>query len=104
LKNNIQPLSGSLDKILQLQGVSFNWKDNNRSSIGLIAQDVEKIYPELVSTNSQTDLKSIEYGNLVAPLIESVKEQQGKINKLESLISSQQKEIEQLKQQIGISK
>jgi len=87
LKNNIQPLSGSLNKILQLQGVSFDWKEDNRSSIGLIAQDVEKIFPELVSTSKQTGLKSIEYANLVAPLIESVKEQQKQIEILKAEIS-----------------
>ncbi|MHB9019583.1 MAG: tail fiber domain-containing protein [Minisyncoccota bacterium] len=87
LKNNIQPLSGSLNKILKLQGVSFDWKENNKSSIGLIAQDVEKVYPELVATNEGTGLKSVEYANLVAPLIESIKEQQKQIEELRAEIS-----------------
>ncbi len=97
LKTAIKPLSGSLDKILQLQGVSFNWKADNKTSVGLIAQDVEKIFPELVLTNKYTGMKSVEYGNLVAPLIESVKEQQNKINKLESLVGDLQKQIDLLK-------
>lgn len=86
LKNNIQPLSGSLNKILKLQGVSFDWKENNKSSIGLIAQDVEMVYPELVSTSKETGLKSVEYANLVAPLIESIKEQQRQIEELRAEI------------------
>ena len=97
LKKNILPLTDQLNKILQLQGVSFNWKSNDRKDVGLIAQDVEKVYPELVSTNKETGLKSVEYGNLVAPVIESIKEQQAEINKLESLVSDQQKEIDLLK-------
>ncbi|MBU3964744.1 tail fiber domain-containing protein [Patescibacteria group bacterium] len=80
LKDNIKPLENSLERILQLQGVSFNWKSGREYSIGLIAQDVEKIFPELVS--EVDGLKSIEYGKLVAPLIESIKEQQKEIEEL----------------------
>ncbi len=86
LKDNILPLNNSLSNILKLEGVSFTWKKNGTKSVGLIAQDVEKVYPELVATNSETGLKSVEYGNLVAPLIEAVK--------------AQQKEIESLKREV----
>ena len=82
LKKNIKPLENQLEKVLSLKPVSFNWKVDNKSDIGLIAQDVEKVYPELVSTDKTTGLKSLEYSNLVAPLIESVKEQQDKIIEL----------------------
>ena len=88
LKENIKPLYGSLGKIEQLQGVSFNWKENGNEGVGLIAQDVEKVFPELVSTDNE-GLKSVEYGNLVAPLIEAIKEQQKQIDELK-------KEIERL--------
>ncbi len=86
LKDNIKPLNDSLDKVLSLEGVSFNWKDDGRASVGLIAQDVEKVYPELVNTNPENGLKSVEYGNLVAPLIEAIKEQQKEIEILKSEI------------------
>ena len=86
LKTNIQPLQGSLDKVLKLQGVSFNWKSTGAASDGLIAQDVEQVYPELVHTDAKTSLKSVEYGNLVAPLIEAVKAQQQEINDLKARI------------------
>ena len=89
LKKNIKTITNPLEKIIQLEGVSFNWKKDNKESIGLIAQDVEKIFPELVSTNEQ-GLKSIAYANLIAPLIEALKIQDIKI---EELI----KEIELLK-------
>ena len=74
LKKNIVPLSGQLEKISQLQGVSFDWKKDDKHNLGLIAQEVEKVYPDLVSTDKITGLKSVQYGNLVAPLIEAVKE------------------------------
>ena len=86
LKQNIQPLlsSSALESILQLHGISFRWKDNNRQSLGLIAQEVEKVYPELVATDASTGLKSVQYGNLIAPLIEAVKEQQVQIESLKA--------------------
>ena len=86
LKNNIQPLQDSLSKVLQLHGVSFNWKSTGQPSVGLIAQDVEKVYPQLVATDPKTGLKSVAYENLVAPLIESIKEQQKEIDNLQHQI------------------
>lgn len=85
LKKDIRTLDNSLEKILALRGVSFTWKENNVKSIGVIAQEVEEVYPELVTTNNGT--KSVQYGNLIAPLIEAVKAQQLQIEKLEQRIS-----------------
>lgn len=88
LKKDIKKLDNSLNKVLSLQGVSFKWKDeskNNKINIGLIAQDVEKVYPEIVVTGIDGK-KSVEYGNLVAPLIESIKEQQRQIEDLKNEI------------------
>ena len=82
LKSEILPLTGSLDRVRRLQGMSFRWTDGDRRDIGLIAQDVEKVYPELVTTDRSSGLKSVEYGNLVAVLIEAVKEQQAQIQGL----------------------
>ncbi|MBP6920897.1 MAG: tail fiber domain-containing protein, partial [Candidatus Omnitrophica bacterium] len=79
LKTDIEPAQNSLEKILSLSGKTFKWKQDGRPDMGLIAQDVEQVYPELVSTDPVTGLKSIEYGNLIAPLIEAVREQQGQI-------------------------
>ncbi|MDM8562053.1 tail fiber domain-containing protein [Candidatus Marithioploca araucensis] len=75
-KQNIQTLDGSLAKLAQLRGVRFNWKeDTEEKQIGLVAQEVEKVFPELVSTDSE-GYKSIAYGKLTAVLIEAVKELQ----------------------------
>lgn len=81
LKENVKLLNNSLDKIERLEGVSFTWKKNGVEEIGLIAQDVEKVLPELVVT-SEDGLKAVKYGNIVALLIEAVKEQQAEINEL----------------------
>jgi hypothetical protein len=86
LKKDITPISDSLDKLEKLNGVYFNWKDNNKPSMGLIAQDVEKVFPEAVSTNTENGMKSVDYGKMVAPLIEAVKSQQEKISTLEARI------------------
>jgi cell shape-determining protein MreC len=74
LKQNITPLSDSLSKILSLNGYSFDWKTTKKSDIGVIAQEVEKVFPALVHTDEKTGLKSVEYGNLVAPIIEAIRE------------------------------
>lgn len=87
LKKNITPLSGSLEKILALNGYSFDWKSTGTKDIGVIAQEVETVFPELVHTNSE-GIKSVEYGNLIAPLIEAMKIQQKEIESLKAEVAS----------------
>ena len=71
LKENIQPLSNVLDKVKQLTGYRYNFKDNEKASMGVIAQDVEKVFPELV--HGEEGEKSLQYSGLVGALIEAVK-------------------------------
>jgi hypothetical protein len=74
-KENIEPLNDALDLVSQLRGVSYDWTDPSRGEgrqIGVIAQEVEQVLPEVVHTDSQ-GYKSVEYAKLVAPLIEAVK-------------------------------
>jgi hypothetical protein len=75
LKTNIQPLENSLDKILRLRGVSYLLKSDESGGrkIGVIAQELEQEYPELVATDEK-GMKSVAYANLTAVLIEAVKE------------------------------
>jgi hypothetical protein len=80
LKENIQPISNPIDKVLQINGVSFDWKEDGRSSMGVIAQEIEKVMPEIVSGG---DSKTVNYNGLIGLLIEVVKEQQQRINSLE---------------------
>ncbi|MGX5079596.1 tail fiber domain-containing protein [Enterobacter mori] len=80
LKENVKPLNDSLEKVLKLNGKSYNWKDTGNADIGLIAQDVESVYPEIVS--ERDGYKQVDYDKLVAPLIESIREQQKQIDEL----------------------
>ena len=82
LKTNIKPVQSSLSKLLQLNGVTFDWKDTNKPAIGVIAQEVEKIFPELVSQN--LNHKTVKYNGLIGVLIEAVKELSAKVEKLEN--------------------
>jgi hypothetical protein len=83
LKTNVETLSGSLDAVTSLRGVSFDWLENGGSEIGVIAQEVEAVLPDVVSTNDE-GIKSVKYGNMVAVLIEAIKEQQLRIEALEA--------------------
>ena len=71
LKTNINTIESALDKVLAMRGVSFT-KDGN-PGMGVIAQEVELIVPEVVQ-NNQDGYKSVAYGNLVGVLIEAIKE------------------------------
>ena len=86
LKDNIQTIVNPLDKIIKLNGVTFNWKENQKPSIGVIAQELEKVLPELVT---QGDVKSVNYTGLIGVLIEAVKEQQKQIDELKAIIKNQ---------------
>ena len=84
-KYNILPLSSQLDKVLQLNPVSFTYKLTNQPSIGLIAEEVGEIYPEFTSP----DKDAVAYSKMVSVLIQSVKE-------LKSIVDDQQKQINKL--------
>ncbi|MCF8403895.1 MAG: tail fiber domain-containing protein [Bacteroidales bacterium] len=88
LKENIEPLQRSLEKVKQLQGVSFTWKDSPEQgqSIGFIAQEFEKVIPELVFTNQTDGYKGINYAEVAAILVEAIKEQQKIIETLQNRI------------------
>ena len=81
LKENIQTLDGK--KVLEMRGVSFIRKDTKEQSSGVIAQEMQKVAPELVSESQGT--LGVSYGNLVGYLIEAVKDQQKQIDELKEL-------------------
>ena len=88
LKTNIKTIDNALDKVLQLRGAEYDRIDKgNQHEIGVIAQEVEKVIPELVHGD---ETKTVSYGNMTAVLIEAIKEQNDVINKMK-------KEIEDLK-------
>jgi len=71
LKTNIHQIDGSLAKVIQIRGVTFDWKETNRSSAGVIAQEVEKVLPELVNGE---EIKTVNYNGVIGALVEAVKE------------------------------
>ncbi|MBX3039260.1 MAG: tail fiber domain-containing protein [Bdellovibrionaceae bacterium] len=77
LKENIQPINGALDKVLGLNGVTFDWKESHKKDIGFIAQEVEQIAPELIGERPDPKfgtVKTVKYGNIVAIVIEAIKD------------------------------
>jgi hypothetical protein len=70
-KENIQPIPDAVDKVLQINGVTFDWKMTKTSSGGVIAQEVEKILPSLISGD---DPKTVNYNGIIGLLVEAVKE------------------------------
>ncbi len=92
LKTNIYNLEPVSDQIMRLRGVHFNWKDSTRDKedglqIGLIAQELEKEFPELVMENNE-GIKYIRYDNFTAVLLEAIKEQQAQIKELQAKVEN----------------
>ena len=86
LKENIVSLSDSIDILNKINPVKFNWKDNGKISYGVIAQEIEKILPELVSEIGE--YKSVSYVPLIAFLIDALKKHEEEINLLKNSINS----------------
>ena len=103
-KKDIQTLTNALANVEKLRGVSYDWKQAEfpqknfeaKHQIGLIAQELEKVYPELVNTDAE-GYKSVDYSKLVAVLIEAVKEQQVEISNLQNASKEQATEMNDLK-------
>jgi hypothetical protein len=92
LKDDIQTIDNALDKVSNLRGVSYTWNNGKRKGqkdLGLIAQEVEKVLPELVREKEMPMIdggtyKTVDYEKIVGVLIEAVKELTDKVNKLEA--------------------
>ena len=82
LKTNIQTITNPIEKVLQISGVTFNWKETGKATLGVIAQEIELVLPELVS---DTDPKTVNYNGLIGLLIECVKDQQNQIDELKQI-------------------
>lgn len=80
LKTNIQTIENPIDKLLEINGVTFNWIENEKASVGVIAQDVEKVLPQLV--NDMGSHKVVNYNGLIGLLVECIKHQQKQIDEL----------------------
>ncbi len=89
-KQDITPLKDSLSSVLALRGVRFRWRaagDDVPPSLGLIAQEVEGVFPDLVETGAD-GMKTLNYLGLIGPLVEAVKEQHAEIAELRAEVES----------------
>ena len=86
IKTNIKPINGAIDKVKSMQGVTYNLKSGGSSEIGLLAQEVIKIIPEIV--DSRSDILGIDYSRLAPILIEAIKDQQKQIDTLKRKIDA----------------
>ena len=86
LKSNIQSIPNAIGKVKEIKGVSFDWNEKSNKQghdVGVIAQDIEKVLPELVVTR-ENGFKAVKYDRLVALLIQANKELIDRIEKLEN--------------------
>ena len=81
VKENIKTIDNSLEKVNKLRGVEFNKIGEDKKSIGVIAQEIEKVLPEVVRTDGE-GMKSVAYGNVVGVLIEAIKELNKEVEEL----------------------
>ena len=102
LKENINHLSNPLETVQSLQGVSFNWKGDKTKErrIGLIAQEVAAVVPELTFTNPVDEYMGVRYQDIPALLIEAVKELSKTVEEQQSIISNLQAQLDQLSLQM----
>jgi hypothetical protein len=84
LKKNVKTLDNALEKVKQLRGVEYERRDIDKKGIGFIAQEIEKILPEVVSQHD--DYKTVSYGNVVSILVEAIKELSKEIDVLKTKV------------------
>ena len=80
LKKDISTIDDALDKVKQLRGVDYTWKESEEKSKGVIAQELQEVFPELVS-ESESGL-SVNYNGIIGVLIDAIKDQQKQIDEL----------------------
>ena len=97
LKKNIETLENMLEKVLQLRGVRFEFKDSDNKdiNIGFIAQELEEFFPELVTTGSD-GYKSVDYSSMTSVLLEAIKELKNENDDLKERLNQFEKRIKNL--------
>lgn len=93
LKKHISTIKNAVNTVARLRGVNFTWRSNNRPDIGVIAQEVERVVPQVVG--QANGFKTVVYDKLVALLIEAIKEQ-------ESHLENQDKKIRKLQETLAL--
>lgn len=80
MKKNIETINNGLEIIESIRGVKFSWKESNKPSLGVIAQELELVLPQLVNGENN---KTVNYSGLIAVLIEAIKELKARVEILE---------------------
>jgi len=93
-KTNVRTLESAMDLVSRLRGVRFDWKSTGKPSLGLIAEEVEQVIPEVVAQDENNQMKALNYSSLVAVLVEAVKSQKRTIDK-------QQEDLTNLKEKVA---
>ena len=90
VKDNIETIENALDKVSNLRGVSYNRNDveDKSKKIGVIAQEVEKVLPEVVQYSESADVYSVAYGNMAGLFIEAIKELKAEVADLKAEIQT----------------
>ena len=105
LKKKIVTIPDALMTIKKLRGVYFEWKANDQKDIGLIAQEVQEVIPELVSRNSQEGYLGVKYSNIVGLVIEAIKQQHKIVTKNQEMFEIMhyglQDQVDELKRQLA---
>jgi hypothetical protein len=101
-KTNIQTIEGALEKVEGLRGVSYDWKADGKHDIGLIAEEVGKVIPEVVAYEENGKVAmAVDYARLAPVLIEAIKEQHQLLEDRDAQITAQQEQIKTQQQQIA---
>ncbi len=104
-KTNIQTLPGALAKIEKLRGVSYDLKDSGKHEIGVIAEEVGTVVPEVVSYEQNgKDARGVDYSRLTALLIEATKEQQREIHRQQTALRTQAAAIRDLRSELRVTR
>jgi hypothetical protein len=87
LKDNIKPIENALSKVNQINPIEFNWKSNGKQDFGVSAQQIEELYPDLVTENIE-GYKVVKYNPLIALLLKSIQELHKEVQELKNNIES----------------
>ncbi len=106
-KRSLAPISNALNNLLKIKGIYYQWKAeefpskkfNDRRQVGMIAQEVEQVFPEIVNT-SDDSYKSIDYTKLTPILLEAIRELNDKIENINKIVEIQQTSIRTLEAQL----
>ncbi|HBK83764.1 MAG TPA: hypothetical protein DDZ41_09245, partial [Flavobacterium sp.] len=111
LKTNVQPITDALNKVMQLKGISFDWNQkadktlelDNKNHLGFLAQEVEKVLPQVVSTAQDAmQTKSVAYSDIVPVLVEALKELKAENDMLKLQLQDQSNSMNSIKEKLEV--